>query len=144
MDRKPVPFNRINFTNGTHSSLSHVNHYLKMAEKLTNDPDRERRMERYTCVSCFYIPRMGGAAVTFQPCACCGQKQGYGSTNTDALCLECAKKHKLCKHCMGDIDLRERRRKWPSGPEYEVPEAPKPANSGGSGVMILPQAPKPA
>ena len=37
----------------------------------------------------------------------------YSSTNTDRLCMDCAKKHHLCKHCGGDISMRARRKDWP-------------------------------
>lgn len=55
-----------------------------------------------------------GAAITLEPCMRCGEMQTYGSTNTDALCLPCAKETGLCKHCGGDLALRERRKTWPT------------------------------
>lgn len=136
MKRKPAPFNRIAAVRATGNAVSHVSHYVEMAKKLTEDPDKKRRLEYQRCCSCHYIPRMAGAAMTSQPCACCGKDQMNGSTNTAALCPECAKKHKLCMQCGGDIEMREGRRNWPEGPEYE-----QPAPASTSTVMLLPKRP---
>jgi hypothetical protein len=86
---------------------------IELARKLLEDPDRKERLVAHRCKSCFYFRSMGGSAITRQPCACCGKPDAYASTNTDVLCLECAKEHSLCKKCGGDLEMRERRRKWP-------------------------------
>jgi len=88
---------------------------LKRARAIEGDTDKVKRQERGLCVCCHYLnSRIGGAAMTTQPCAACGQAQTYGSTYTDVLCLPCAKEHRLCKHCGGDVDMKTRRRKWPA------------------------------
>ncbi|MDA8114217.1 MAG: hypothetical protein M0Z43_05775 [Acidithiobacillus sp.] len=67
------------------------------------------------CRMCHYGNRfsLAGAAMTKEPCMCCGKDQLYGNTRTDALCLECAQETMLCKHCGGDRELRTERRDWP-------------------------------
>lgn len=52
--------------------------------------------------------------MTTQPCMCCYKPVMYGSTATDALCMDCAREHDLCKRCGGDIELRTRRKDWPT------------------------------
>ena len=96
---------------------------LESARKLTDDPDREARVEKCLCVVCHYGSRLGGAAITNQPCMSCGKDQTFSSTDTDVLCLDCAKAGRLCAHCGADIDLKVGRRNWPepiNPPEKEV------------------------
>lgn len=81
--------------------------------KLEHDPEKHNRVQSCLCRMCYYGSRIGGHAITVEPCMCCGEEQTYGSTNTDALCLNCAKTTGLCKHCGADIELRVRRQKWP-------------------------------
>jgi hypothetical protein len=82
---------------------------LKRAQQIKQDSDREARIARQLCKACHYFPAIAGQAFTDQPCACCDAMQTYSSTHTDALCMECAKAHELCKHCSGDIDMRSDR-----------------------------------
>lgn len=84
-----------------------------LAERIKDDTHKKARLEAHECKGCFYFDSLGGAAITTQPCACCGIEQTYSSTNTDVLCMACAKEHSLCKHCGGDLDMRPLRRKWP-------------------------------
>lgn len=92
--------------------------YVRMAERFNSDSDKQARKSRHQCKTCWYIlGKVGGAAMTVRPCACCAEEQTYGSTCTDVLCLKCAKEHELCAHCGGDIDMRERRKKpFPNKP----------------------------
>lgn len=77
-----------------------------------SDPKRKERLEKPECICCFYIrtPRIGGAAMTTQPCGKCEQNMMFGSTSTDMLCPDCAKKLKLCRHCGADLNLKDRRK----------------------------------
>lgn len=88
----------------TASARRRVEGTLKLAEKLTSDPDKAKRSEDSLCKACYYFTGIGGAAMTLRPCADCGEEQMYGSTDTDMLCLSCAKKRSLCKHCGGRLD----------------------------------------
>ncbi|MES0444954.1 MAG: hypothetical protein ABUJ92_00275 [Desulfobacterales bacterium] len=90
-----------------------INSYLSLASRLETDPENKRRTEKHECKACFYDSRIGGAAMTTKPCACCGKDVMYESTATDVLCLKCAKENELCKHCGADIKLRETRKNFP-------------------------------
>ncbi len=114
MKRTALKMNVGNMVVWTERSKSTVEHFIETAKNMTTDPERKERMSRHECVACYYSSRFGGSAVTTQPCMSCGKEELYGNTNTDALCLDCAKKHGLCKHCGGDIKLRVRRKKWPT------------------------------
>ena len=89
--------------------------YIELSNKIVTDSSIEDRLKKHECKACFYIfPKWGGSAITNKPCGICGEMQVYGSTNTDVLCLPCAVKYGLCKHCGGDIDMKVTRRDWPS------------------------------
>lgn len=93
---------------------------IDLANAMKEDRRRAEREERGECKSCFYTSRVGGCAITLRKCMCCGVEVAYSSTATDVLCKPCALKHKLCRHCGGDRDMRTRRKSWP---EPEVEEA---------------------
>lgn len=94
-------------------ACSYVNDLLKTAREIDRDERKDERAEKQECRACFYMSRLGGAAMTSQPCMSCHEDQMYSSTSTDALCKRCAKTHQLCKHCGGDIAMRTRRKEWP-------------------------------
>jgi len=105
---------RVFMLRATDGARDVVEHHLNVARKLTEDPQKSEREARSLCRCCFYvISSAGGAAITEQPCGLCLAPQSYGSTNTDVLCLPCAREHSLCKRCGGDRDMRVRRRNWP-------------------------------
>jgi hypothetical protein len=94
---------------------SHLNSLLREADDIRSDRLKKERLEKSECKICFYVTgRIGGSAMTQRPCGICGKDEWYGSTCTDALCINCAKEHELCKYCGADRELRERRRnfKW--------------------------------
>lgn len=98
----------------TRIAKAKIQSVMDYAQQLESDPKREERLARNMCKACFYgPPRIGGSAMTSQPCMCCGDDQMYASTNTDVLCLDCAKAHGLCKHCGGDVEIRTDRENWP-------------------------------
>ena len=114
MERKRRKMDVASMSLATHLSRRRMESTLKLAEKFTSDPERENRLKACLCKSCFYVSGIGGAAMTQEPCMRCGKMQIYGSTNTDALCASCAKETDLCKHCGGDMELRVRRKTWPT------------------------------
>lgn len=90
---------------------SHLRDFLKSATAASFDEDRVERLKRSECRVCFYLSgRIGGAAMTSTQCGICDKVTTYGNTNTDVLCTDCAKKHKLCRHCGADVELRPSRR----------------------------------
>ncbi len=83
--------------------------YLKTANKLTLDVRRSERLTESLCESCFYIvgkDRIGGRAITYRDCGICTKEMVFSSTCTDVLCIDCAKKRKLCKRCGGGNSCR--------------------------------------
>lgn len=114
MKRQARVINRDNMSDATRAARAAVVDLLKLANDIDTDSMREERIAQCECRACFYRPRWGAACVTEQDCGCCGKEQVYGSTATDVLCLECAKKHSLCKHCGGDLEMRTRRKSWPA------------------------------
>ena len=73
------------------------------------DEDRSRkyRLEEGLCKYCYYIMRGGtfaGQMITHTNCHECGKEMVFPTTMTDSLCLECAKKLNLCKHCGATMD----------------------------------------
>lgn len=114
MERPAKNMTIVGMSNATHFSKRYTEEVIEEARNIENDTQRAERKAQSLCKACFYRGgRVGGATLTSQPCMSCGEIQHYGSTATDALCLECAKKHELCKQCGGDRELRERRRNWP-------------------------------
>jgi hypothetical protein len=89
--------------------------YIKNIKKTLNnlkfDPDKEKRLEKYECVYCFYVnsSRIGGATISFRPCVSCGKEVYSSNTCIDLFCKDCAKELELCAHCGADIRLRVRR-----------------------------------
>ena len=64
---------------------------------LVKDEDAEKRRAKGECVFCYYLDgKIGGAAMTDANCAICDKITMYGSTCVDILCLDCAKKNRLC------------------------------------------------
>jgi hypothetical protein len=109
----------VNCVTATLFSKSQVDSILELATKLANDPEKNQRLENCECKACYYMSRIGCAAMTSRPCGSCGEDRMYGSTNTNALCKPCAVKHNLCKHCGGDLHMRVRRKEWP---KHDKPE----------------------
>lgn len=125
MHKPAHPMSPATLRSATHRAHSKVQGIFELAQALTEDVHQAIRHARHYCKACFYgPPRLGGAAMTTQPCMCCGTPQQYNSTNTDALCEPCAQKHRLCKHCGGDIDMDVMRVDWPmSAPPASPPLA---------------------
>ena len=114
MTRPARKIDIVSMTSATNLSRHAMDETIKAAMNLDGDPEREKRRVAHLCRWCFYRgPRIGGAAMTSQPCGLCGKVQHFGSTATDDLCDGCAKEHDLCKRCGGDGELRLLRRKWP-------------------------------
>lgn len=115
MEQKPLSMTVANMVSRSASARRRVAEYLRVAEAMLNDSDSLNRIKAQNCVSCYYSAgRIGGSAITTRPCMCCGLTETYASTSTDALCLVCADLNHLCKHCGGDLDMREDRKDWPS------------------------------
>lgn len=81
-------------------------------EKAVADLDKKERLKDQECQVCFYLDNnaLAGQAFTHYTCRACGIELINPNTNVNALCLDCAKKHKLCIHCGADLDLGNRRK----------------------------------
>lgn len=100
--------------------------HLNRAHAFNGDTERKQRLIESCCKSCWYFmrPRIGGAAMTTWYCGMCAKRALDGSTATDRVCLACAKEHRLCTQCGGDLDMRVKRRKWPTSKQPPAPTAP--------------------
>lgn len=100
--------------NATYRQQYYRDSTVKRAQQMTEDPDMVKRLEACECVVChtgYGSGRIGGAMITTRLCGVCDAEMRFCSTCTDAVCLSCAKRLGLCKHCGGDIDLKQRRKK---------------------------------
>lgn len=113
MNRKAPDMNSANMLAWTERARSRVHAWIKLSNDVTLDIRRLERLDRSSCKACFYGVRVGGRSMTDQPCMCCGKDELYSSTDTDVLCIQCAEKHSLCKHCGGDLEMCNKRRDWP-------------------------------
>lgn len=103
MSIDPLNIDNINFNTSVRSD------YVDKCQRIINDTNRESRLKDQLCVVCYESDKIGGCAITRKPCDACQTPVTYSSTYTDMLCHLCAKNHKLCKHCGGDIQLKRRR-----------------------------------
>lgn len=96
----------------TDRAIESIEWAVKRALNCKNDPEKKERLAASFCISCWYVDggRIGGAAMTSQPCGICDKEQIYSSTATDVLCSTCAISNELCKQCGADVRLRPRRK----------------------------------
>lgn len=113
MIEHPAKMNKANMISATNRSKSNFDSLLKLAGEMEGDLRADERLYNNECRSCFYGGRVSCPRSTMRRCMCCGEAQYYSSTATDVLCLDCATKHKLCKRCGGDLEMRTKRRNWP-------------------------------
>jgi hypothetical protein len=101
----------VSVTRATDSAISYSEDMVCAALAFLRDDCKKQRLAEGLCKFCFCFrkERIGGAAMTTQPCGICEQDQHYGSTATDKLCLSCAVQHQVCKQCGADVHLRPRR-----------------------------------
>ena len=85
---------------------------IERAQKADQDSERKERLKQSLCKYCFYLQGevIAGAAITKTNCVICEDVLTFGSTSTDKICTKCAKKYRLCRHCLSDIDFKTRRK----------------------------------
>jgi hypothetical protein len=115
-----------NITFQTSMSRRHAEELVEAVRGYEADDKKEERFAAVECKRCFYLyrGRVGGCAMTRWSCGVCGKKSMHGSTAVPCICKDCGTKHKLCTYCGGDLDMRERRRKFPEIVEIEDDEVP--------------------
>jgi hypothetical protein len=110
MERPKVTIDSVSVMRDTDFAISYGEDVIFRAMNFLRDPEKKKRVEEGECKACFYIRgKIGGAAMTTQPCGVCGKDQLYGSTSTDKICKPCGKRTDLCVHCGGDLLMRPRR-----------------------------------
>jgi len=85
---------------------------IERYKKAELDSDRKERLKQHLCKYCYYLQGsvLAGQAFTSATCVSCGVEMTFSSTHTDKICTDCAKNHKLCRHCLSDIDFKKRRK----------------------------------
>ena len=106
------PLNNSRIMSATHYATERAAYYAERAKTIAEDPERAERLTQMECQICWKQPKVGGCMCTTKECDQCGTEMRFGSTNTDHLCLACAKSLGVCKHCLADIDLKQRRKLW--------------------------------
>ena len=100
---------RINSSEDTWQKIHHdaVEEQRAAIRAYDEDKSRKYRLEEGLCKYCYYIMKGGtfaGQMITHANCHECGKEMVFPTTMTDVLCLECAKKLNLCKHCGATMD----------------------------------------
>ena len=114
MEQRPQVMNKGNMISATERAQQRVKAWIAHAAEVQADARKAGRLTSLECKACFYSGRIGGAAMVYRPCMCCGGRELYASTATDVLCAPCAIAGDLCKRCGGDRELRTRRKTWPA------------------------------
>ena len=83
---------------------------VDLCRRQGNDEDKAARILAQECQGCFYLRKAGGAMMTSRQCGLCDTEVHSCNTCIDRLCTDCARKNRLCKHCGGDIDMKQRRK----------------------------------
>lgn len=102
-----IPFRKIDLTHVINKSWV-AQQWVEEQRNCVDDVYKTDRVAKQECQSCFYSQRIGGQAMTRSYCGICEKEMHCGHTNVDAVCIDCAKKHRLCKHCAGDINMKRR------------------------------------
>lgn len=99
-------FDKTHSDNMTYYRNSNIKKLKSKLVLFDNDPNKEERLEKHLCKSCFYVYNdgWGGQAMTSKNCEDCGKEMWFGSTNTDDFCDDCAVKNNVCKHCGAKMD----------------------------------------
>jgi hypothetical protein len=89
----------------TVSNQMRITEMEKKLEYYHEDPFIKKRTSEQECKVCTYVNgSFAGQAFTDSYCGICGKKMTFPTTDTDKVCLSCARIHGLCKHCGGRMD----------------------------------------
>lgn len=104
LERDVVKVDSHRVAQATSRSFKRQQDAIKDAFSVFYDPEHEKRLDAQKCVSCYYLDRRIVQQAFFtQPCGKCSEPQIYANSNTDVLCLNCACKNNLCRHCGGNL-----------------------------------------
>ena len=87
-----------------------VQAYVELCEEVFLDLRRDDRLAKQECKMCFYRTKIAGQAFTEWKCKACDRSGNNSDTAVPELCMECAEKYRLCRHCGADIDGKDRRK----------------------------------
>jgi len=104
-----IPFKELDLIEVLRTT-SNQKEWFERQVAMVNDVRKTGRQNKQECQVCFYSMKVGGAAMTSSKCGICQTILSFGSTNVDRVCMNCATKHRLCKHCGGDIEFKQRRK----------------------------------
>ena len=91
-----------------HFNKSLATKTLKMITDYRKDTNRDKRLEKQLCLTCYYLRAgiVAGQAFTEYTCRICGEKQMHPNTNTPKICKPCAVENDLCVKCGGGVDIK--------------------------------------
>jgi len=87
----------------TESKKNKIKSIIGQAQKIIEDPNKEERLKKQFCVTCFYRSTMAGQKMTYKNCLSCDKEIVFGNTNVDKVCDDCATKYSACKKCLAEI-----------------------------------------
>jgi hypothetical protein len=106
-----MKFDLSTVTHATGMNKAFLREARERLKKYDNDPDRKARLCVGECKFCFYMrSKIGGSMMTNKPCNSCGTVILYSSTCTGTICKECGDIFRVCTHCGGDINDKNRRK----------------------------------
>ena len=113
MIRHRATIDRCSIERATAYARTTIDAICLRADKFVFDPDCKIREFASECLACFVPYGAGRQGVgRVQQCGLCDATTEGGS-DSDKLCLSCARANDLCKHCGGDINLKTTRRQRP-------------------------------
>lgn len=81
-----------------------INDTIRLAEKFSQDPEKEKRTEKQMCRLCNYQSRVALQAFWDTKCASCEKKITHHNSDINTLCFICAVENNACVHCGGEMD----------------------------------------
>lgn len=112
MARARAKVDAYNISWDTERGRDRIAYFRKMLGKVDDDPEKAKRLAQAECPLCYYEKsRIGAAVCTQVQCAFCDKKLSSGNSCVDKMCLACAVKAGLCKHCGADVNLKNRRKR---------------------------------
>lgn len=90
----------------TYYNKRHIGNIRIKLYNYDKDSDKLVRQENMICKHCYYImtDRIAGQTFTTLNCNSCNKEMSFPTTDTDDLCMQCAKELNCCKHCGQKMD----------------------------------------
>lgn len=113
MQKKYPKLTEEDISRTTFFNKKYLDELIETVKEYTDGVNKDIRLAESKCEMCFYFRRstIAGAAMTESNCRLCDTMMMFSSTNTDHLCDICAKTHKLCKHCGGNVNIKGKSKK---------------------------------